>query len=277
MNARFFDRIDWAQPWLATLKFSAMPVLQAADWRQEINAATGRMGLKNHRGLPIQFVRQSDLPPGCAYEAFISATGCIPTRDNLHDFFNALVWLTYPRLKAQLNALQAAEIANSIGTPNLVKAGATSRGELRDAATIFDENAALLITGDMELVAALREHRWRDVFMTRRAAFWRDCDVFLFGHALMEKLESPYKAITAHAWVVAADATFFALAAEDKRAWIDATGAQRLTGGLATTDFTPLPVLGVPDWWRCQDEGFYADIAVFRAKRDRTSPGTAAR
>jgi hypothetical protein len=48
---------------------------------------------------------------GTAYEEFIGATGCVPTRDNLHDFFNGLVWQSFPLVKRQLSALQAAQIA----------------------------------------------------------------------------------------------------------------------------------------------------------------------
>ena len=58
----------------------------------------------------MRFVPQAELPAGIAYETFISETGGVPTRDNLHDFFNALVWLTYPKIKVRLNAMQALEI-----------------------------------------------------------------------------------------------------------------------------------------------------------------------
>jgi hypothetical protein len=37
--------------------------------------------------------------------------------------------------------------------------------------------------------------------------------------------------------------------------------------GVATCDFTPLPVLGVPQWWPGQDDDFYADVTVFRPPR----------
>lgn len=267
MDPRFFDCIDWRRPWLAALLPAAMPVIDAADWRREINTAACKLGLSNHRGLTIQFVAQSDLPSGTPYESFISATGKVPTRDNLHDFFNALVWLTYPQMKVQLNALQANEIARSVAAVKPVSASACTRGKLRDAATIFDENAALLISSDMELVAALREHRWREAFMLRRSAFGSTCEVYLFGHALMEKLVSPFKAITAHAWAVAADAEFFTLAIQDKRYWIDATISRQITDGLVVADFTHIPVLGVPGWWEGQDQNFYNDATVFRPKR----------
>jgi hypothetical protein len=267
MSAPFLKAIDWQRPWLSPLLPAAMPVVQAADWRQALNAAAVAGALQNHRGIPIRFVPQADLPPDTAYEAFISATGSVPTRDNLHDFFNALMWLTFPGIKAQLNALQSAEIARSaVAAPDGTSPRA-GRGKLRDAATIFDENAALLIARDKDLVDALRAHRWREVFMTRRTAFQHDCEVWLFGHALIEKLVSPYKAITAHAWAVIADDAFFALPPREKQAWIDASATRQLAYGLATSAFTPLPVLGIPGWWDNQDDLFYDDATVFRPKR----------
>jgi hypothetical protein len=219
--------------------------------------------------LPIRFVPQADLPEGVAYEAFISTTGGVPTRNNLHDFFNALVWLTFPAIKKQLNALQAVEIASRAMPAGGAAEGkqAGTRGKLRDAATIFDENAALLVCSDMALVDALRAHRWRETLLERRSAFGSSVEVFLFGHAMMEKLVIPYKAITAHTWVVPAEAEFFSMPQMQQRAWIDAAVARQLQLGLRTGDFTPLPVLGVPGWCEAQDEAFYADAKVFRPPR----------
>lgn len=259
----FLSRIDWRQPWLTPLLPVARPVLEAQDWRQAINAAAVEKTLRNHRSLPIQFVPQDQLPPGVAYEAYISETGCVPTRENLHDFFNALVWLTYPQIKVQLNALQAAEIALAFKS----NAQQAHRGKVRDAATIFDENAALLISCDQELIESLRAHQWADAFVTRRDRFQNSCEVRLFGHALMEKLVAPYKAITAHAWVVMVDASFFRTDEVQKKARIESTVAGQLQGGLQTSGFTPLPVLGVPGWYEIQDSTFYDDSTVFRPKR----------
>lgn len=257
--------IDWSQRWYDAVRDTArllnleqLPVIDA------LNARAGALGLRNPAGLPLTFVPQSALPDGVAYEAFIGATGGVPTRDNLHDFFNALVWLSFPLIKRQLNALQAAQIALSgVGK---------SRGPARDAATIFDENAALLVVRDTPagaaLIAALRAHEWQTAFIAMRAMFGADAEVWLFGHALMEKLVAPYKAITMHTWVLRADAGFFALDHGARRAWIDRQVAADLAGhGLTTAAFTPLQVLGIPGWWPGQDPAFYADASVFRAKR----------
>jgi hypothetical protein len=260
-----FDQVDWSRPWLDSVR----PAFERFDFDARgltgaLNAGADALALVNHQGQPIRFVPQSELPEGRAYEEFIGATGCVPTRDNLHDFFNGLVWLTFPRIKLQLNALQAAQIAMAgVGK---------SRGPARDGATIFDENCALLVvregTEGQALAEALRGHVWTEALYERRAMFGRDGQVWLFGHALMEKLVAPRKAITAHTFVVHADAVYFALPPDEQRAWIDAHVAQSLLDeGLSTARFTPLPVLGVPGWWDGQDEAFYADTSVFRPKR----------
>ena len=264
MSERFFDGIDWTAAWFSSVREQAQHLISAQEWRLALNQLATERSLHNHRDLPLHFIPQEELPDGTAYEAHISATAQVPTRENLHDFFNALIWLTFPETKRQLNALQAEQIATlGIGK---------SRGPARDAATIFDENSALLVvensTAGDALIAALRAHDWTSAFVQQRQAFGQYAEVWSFGHALMEKLVHPYKAITAHAWIVRTDAAYFSACKEEKHRHIDHQLAQQLTTHpLTTADYTPLPVLGIPGWWPEQDAAFYADTNVFRAKR----------
>ena len=264
MSSLSLPPVDWSRRWFDAVRPAAQTV-DVADVIGTFSARAAALGLVNHAGLPVRFVPQAALPDGTAYEEHIGATGCVPTRDNLHDFFNGLVWLSFPLVKRELNALQAAQIArDGIGG---------QRGPARDAATLFDENAALLVVLDnmqgQALADALRNHRWREAFVERAGLFGTAAQVWLFGHALMEKLVAPYKAITAHTLVVAAPDAYFALPREQQQAWIDAHVAERLrTAGLRKADFTPLPVLGIPGWWAEQDDAFYGDTTVFRPKRN---------
>lgn len=260
MNAApFLAQINWNQPWLIPFRDIAAPIVQSADWRAALNMAVEHRELRNHRNLPIRFVPQSELPPDLAYETFISETGCVPTRDNLHDFFNALIWLAYPLTKARLNELQAAAIAQSSVT--------STRGRLRDAITIFDENAAIYIVADEQFIDVLRKHEWETLFIQKRATFGKSYAVCLFGHALLEKLVTPYKAITAHAYPL--------LLAEDESeidraslpVSLDARLANKLSADLNTRYFAPLPVLGLPRWHPDQNETYYQDASVFRPVR----------
>ncbi len=262
------SQIDWSRPWYDAVRPAYERLtLDGEAFAGAFNRSAEALGLRNHAGLPLRFVPQGALPEGTAYEEFISATGQVPTRDNLHDFFNGLVWQSFPLIKRELNALQAAHIARAgVGK---------SRGPARDAATIFDENAALLLVREgsagRALVDALRAHCWLAALFDRRAMFGKDAQLWLFGHALMEKLVAPRKAITAHVRVIHVGDDVLSLPFDARRAWLDAHVARQVAAeGLDKAAFTPLPVLGVPGWWPGQDQDFYLDTTVFRPKRQAT-------
>lgn len=212
----------------------------AAHFEHSVADALNAAGRGDSR-LP-RFVPHDRLPDGEAYEAFIARTGCVPTRDNCHDLFNGLLWLGFPQTKRRLNLLQAEQIAmHGIGG---------TRGTVRDALTLFDENAVVLLA-PAELELLLRQRDWQALFGTRRT-LWNSARLVIFGHALLEKLLRPRKAITAHAWIV--DGLH------------DEALASSLTPErLRTGAFMPLPMLGVPGWWSAnEDPAFYDDTLVFR-------------
>ena len=87
---------------------------------------------------------------------------------------------------------------------------------------------------------------------------WRQAHLLLFGHALLEKLVSPRKEITAH--VYRAHPASYSIANLDAWLALDLSADK-----LATKPFAHLPVLGVPGWWAGnEDPAFYADASVFR-------------
>ncbi len=233
-------------PWLQPFQHLGPAVRAAWQSGTPLPDALNRMP-----GAAVRFVAHSALPAGQAYEAFIFDTGTVPTRDNLHDFFNGLVWLRYPQAKRRLNALQAEAIAQT-------GVGAV-RGPLRDAITLFDENGAVLFA-PAPLWQALAARDWRRLFVDLRP-LWRQAQLVLVGHALLEKLEAPRKPITAH--------VYQAQGAMDSVADVDAWLAGALDAAhLATKPFLPLPVLGVPGWWpENENFCFYDDSLVFRSAR----------
>jgi hypothetical protein len=246
--AHGLETIDWTAPWLA-------------PWRAVGEGLAGQVrdGLTVARALnaaqraPVQFVPQVELPAGMAYEQYIFDTGRVPTRDGLHDFFNGLCWMHFPLAKKKLNQLQAEQIAQTGIQP--------VRGPARDALTVFDENAALLLAPDV-LWHALVAKDWQAVFGTLRP-LWAESTLLLFGHALLEKLVAPRKPITAH--------VFRAQAASNSIADLDGWLAAALSAPmLAAKPFAHLPVLGVPGWWAHNEvAAFYADTSVFRPPRQR--------
>jgi Protein of unknown function (DUF3025) len=218
-------------------------VKAALDWRQAWLAPLAHVSAQP---APVRFVAASELPAGEAYEAFIARTGCVPTRDNLHDHVNRLIWHRHPRIKQRLNELQAAEIAE--------RGVAATRGAARDALTLFDENGALWIDAPPPLAQALAARDWHALFIGHRALWQQPQRFEVFGHALLEQLATAArKGLTAH--VLLGDPLTLS------------------TAQWAAKPFLPLPVLGIPGWWAAnEDPAFYDDPQVFRPASLKSAP-----
>ncbi len=253
------------QAWLSHFNVAACEaVLHAVASGQNalplLNAALS--GQHNAQGKPLRCVPQTDLPPNTAYEQFIFDTGGIPTRTlagskgALHDACNALMWLHFPRSKCTLNALQAAAIAAD-GIQG-------TRGRLRDALTLFDESALVLCypAGD-SAPDLLAQRQWTQLLHTRRSDWHTTLKPFLFGHAVLQKLQTPYPAITAQVWLLPTpESTDLASVDKALAASLLAAGAAQM---LTPQAFLPLPVLGIPGWWADNEvAAFYGDTAIFR-------------
>ncbi|MFO6418830.1 DUF3025 domain-containing protein [Hylemonella sp. W303a] len=242
--------IDWTAPWFLPWREAGAC---AADLRQAGRAAHDALNAARPPSVAriVRFGPQQILPVGEPYERYIFDQGVVPTRDNAHDFFNGLVWLSLPQAKRRMNQLQAAEI-RSQGVGGV-------RGPVRDALTVFDENGAVLMAPDV-LWEALLARDWKRLFLELRPR-WTEARVVVCGHALLEQLQRPRRGLTAHVWRAQAEMTTMAR--------LDAWLADQLQPErLALKPFTPLPVLGVPGW--CADSqapDFYDDAQVFRPAR----------
>ena len=215
-------------PWLA---------LQSLD---ELNAAAA--GIRTESGQQVRFVAPT-AEPG-PYEMRVHATGRVETRpENLHDWFNALCWLAFPRTKARINAMHAAAIPQEKG----------QRGRLRDMLTIFDEGGALVVCADEELNDLVREFRWKELFWTRRQRVGAAMRFVVLGHAVLEQALKPWPGITCKAIFASPDAD------------LDAHAAAWLPKGASPRDLAPLPVFGYPGWADNSRAEFYDDKRYFRS------------
>ena len=227
----------------------------------------------NNQAQTLQFVSQKALPEDEAYERFIGTTGNIPTRDNLHDLFNGSIWLTFPKTKALLNYYHMLEIKEQgIGA---------SRGRVRDTITVFDENGAILVTAESSIGEALVDFDWQESLVAPRDKWdnpkqlnkQAQAAVYIFGHALLEKLLHPRKALCAHSIVINVTQDFFALSLSERINLLDQKVADYMDALLSQPDVTPrklspLPILGVPHYWaENANSSFYDDSHVFRSGR----------
>lgn len=220
------------------------PWLGAARSLEQLNALATGAKITTESGKPLRFV-----PPAADdryYEIGVYESGRVATRpESLHDWFNALAWLAFPRTKARINALHARELPRS---------GGGRRGPLRDLLTIFDEGGAIVVCSDAELLALLRNASWKALFLDNRQRVLRAMRVLVLGHAVMEQALEPRPGITCKSIV---------LSGGD----IDAGAAQWLGDAPAETSpkaLLPLPVFGYPGWYPGQDAAFYENRRYFR-------------
>lgn len=224
------------RPWLARLGSRSL---------DRLNALADEAGIRTESGCPVRFV-----PPEATdayYEIRVFESGRVATRpESLHDLFNALAWLAFPRTKARINALHAAEIPREQGR----------RGRKRDLLTLLDEGGALVRCGDPELVEMVRGFRWKELFWGQRARVLREMRFMVLGHAILEQALRPWPGIACKAVFIAPQAQPDEAAAE----WLTQLPADATPKCMA-----PLPVFGYPGWFAGNDRAqFYDDTRYFR-------------
>ncbi|MBK6742890.1 MAG: DUF3025 domain-containing protein [Hydrogenophilales bacterium] len=175
-----------------------------------------------------------------------------------HDFFNALIWLAWPRAKGALNSTQQRALNAS---------GSGRRGPLSDAATLFDESGLVLLAPDDTLASLLRARQWRAAFHDARA-LWQTARLYVFGHSLLEKSLQRTPGITGKCLFLKADTRN--LSGESIPEWLDTRVASAWDSGEIQRPeaLMPIPVMGVPGFDPANSApGFYDNTQVFRPMR----------
>lgn len=229
-----------------------------------LGALVDGLPIHGENGQRIRFVPpQAD---GLAYECRIWASGEVETRpDNWHDFFNALVWLTFTKTKIAVSASHVRAM-----TP----AGA-ARGKVRDALTHFDECGIVVISSQPALLDLLREFQWKKLFVERRAEVQSAMRFIIFGHATYEQLLKPFPGLTAKAVLYEVTEDWLAMPLAEQLTAVDVRLAADLASGRyqRPRDFHPLPVLGIPGVTpESEDPAYYDDTWQFRPGRGGRAP-----
>ncbi|QPG04822.1 DUF3025 domain-containing protein [Salinimonas marina] len=199
------------------------------------------------------------------YEEIIAEDNCIPTReDSWHDLFNACIWLQFPLTKQYLNMLHVQDIRDH---------GVHPRTKRRNHVTHFDECGVILAVPHQylqqanELLQQLASHEWLEALYFRRECWQQQIFAFVFGHANLEMMLSPFMGLTGKWLAVEVDDNFAHLSAFEQTQHLDQALLRRIR---QLDDFNPprlmppLPLLGVPGWWTGQTEQFYRNTDYFR-------------
>ena len=238
------------------------------DFQRLLDAREPPVRVSN--GKRLRLVRQGPRPSVLEekYEARTCLHGELQVRENnLHDTFNVLVWLAFPRAKAALNARHFAALKEQAA------AGAANRGPVQDALTLFDEGGIVVASDDEELLASLREWRWKELFWTSRARLAARMQFMLFGHAVYEMALEPFLGNTSRGILLKVDPELLAAPPRERLAEIDARLAAHIADPgriLATRELAVVPILGVPGWHPDNErEKFYDNTDYFKPRRLR--------
>jgi len=186
--------------------------------------------------------------PALAYERRIADEGIIEFRvGSRHDVANALAWLAFPITKAAINAVHIRDGRD---------ATANGRSRARDAATLFDEAGMIFVCRDAGLIALLRAWQWHALFWQARDVVAQRVTAIVIGHGLLDKLRTPFRALTAQALIV------------DNGRDADAAAASQVQSrDFGPHRLSPVPVAGLPGWDSERiGERLFDDRDVFRMK-----------
>jgi len=268
----------------------------------------------NCKGLPISFIEQTECASGIGYEQLINTRGQVLTRsNNLHDFFNAMVWHTFPQFKVLVNEMHIAfkkqSKSNDDASTELhcdtrgQQAQVQVRSSVQNFLTHLDEFGTILVFSKHEsksetscsscLETLFRNMHFKQLFYNERERFERDVSCVIVGHALYERLYSPFIGITGKALALTIDhdehmkmklmaaqegdyTAYDALLSQHLRKIFNEMLHKQQQQGVGITDellkprelLLPLPILGVPGYhYNMQDEVFYDNSQYFRTSR----------
>lgn len=222
-------------------------------------------GIKNFCGQPIEFVANDGVSATSHYEIRIAESGEIATRENWHDFFNAMSWLSFPKAKSAISAKHA-QLLSVLGPSEL-----RARSTPRDVLTLFDEGGIIVTSRDESLLDLIRRFDWKTLFIGRRADVIADMRFYLFGHSMLEKALDPYVGVTAKAILFRVDQQFLSDSHREQIQHIDERAEAWLMDEAnlsSAKNFAPLPWLGIPGWWQDNEApSFYDNARYFRSGR----------
>ena len=193
-----------------------------------------------------------------SFEARIAELGVIATRPgSLHDFYSALMWLRYPRVKQAINAIHMQGIREH---------GVKQRSRHQQAVTHLDEAGAWIFSDSDALLELADQHAWEPLFW-QQAQAWRcqselgSIRAAVFGHAIYELMHAPHQTLAAKTIWVKVSSDFFELDVAEQDLALDSCIATALLAGTHGNDPKPLatlPVSGIPGWnARTGEQEFY--------------------
>lgn len=245
-NLNFFVSSPLFEPLLSALKKLKLN----HNWPQlndYNNLLLGNKPILSGSGAKIKFIKQEAKSKEFAqqYEPRIYLKGEVQVRENnWHDFFNTMVWLTFPKTKVVLNSIQYNNLKQRLNKSKI-------RNSIENALTLFDENGAVIVSCNKELIDLFKNFQWKELFWNRRKEVELQMKFFIFGHSIYEKALNPYLGMTASSVAFIVDELFLKKHIDDQLTSIDELLFNAVENGNITSpkQLAPLPILGIPGWF----------------------------
>jgi hypothetical protein len=260
---------------MPTVDFAQLPFNEIAHLRQRLGKHWQELEVLNAAlasALPapqLQFVAQDKalLDDGLSFEQRIAERGLIATRvGSLHDFYSALMWLRFPKIKLAMHQIHWRGIQAH---------GSKTRSRQQQAITHLDEAGAWLVSNDQRLLELAGAHAWTELFLDQKAAWQglsaQKIEARVFGHAIFEHMHAPHLLLAAKVvWVWGRhNESYFALSNAEKDQVLDELIAPNIASDRIGCDpklLSTVPLSGIPGWCAAQDLNFYSSAPCFRAK-----------
>jgi hypothetical protein len=238
------------------------------DWPslEEFNIVLEERAIFSAAGKKIKAVSQTKKSKNFeeGYEPRIYLQGELQTRlCSWHDFFNFMVWQTFPNLKAIMNKWQYISLKKRFPHPS-------NRTHLENLLTQFDEGGMLVLSANVNLTQHLKNHAWKKLFLENRTLVKNKMRFYVIGHAVYEKLIMPYSTITAGALIFDVEKSLFEKDLTGQIHWIDKHCSKQIDDENWSTTIKklqPVPIFGIPGWYaENEQEDFYNNTQYFRPK-----------
>ncbi|MDH5473736.1 MAG: DUF3025 domain-containing protein [Gammaproteobacteria bacterium] len=244
-------------PIFNTIKVAASYHTDSAQW-PTLEQLKQQFKDTNH---PVTPVPQGEKPSQFEdqYEPRIYLRRELQTRnENWHDFFNAMVWLTFTKTKSYLNERHYFAA--------LEREPGSNRSVLENAITLFDECGIIIISDDEQLLDMIRQHQWKDLFYHHKDQFNKNIFCYVFGHAIYEKALAPYIGMTCQALLINSTDLIHSCR-NNQLTEIDDFLAHYWRNHCiqSSDDLNAFPVLGIPGLHKDNNnESFYENRDYFR-------------
>lgn len=251
-------------------------LMTVSDFPQpdKLMAVTTRWHAGNWQGPSFKGQSTFDDSESRYYEAIIFEDRVVPTREsNWHDFFNALIWMQFPRTKALLNQMHMDDIAAH---------GVHPRTPARNRITHFDECGAVIAVPESKreegraLLEDLAAHQWTAVLLEKRDSWGDVLHPFIFGHANLEMMLEPFIGLTGKWLAVTVPDSFATQSEQQQCAAVDHALYRRFSSEDMFSQkghLHPLPLLGVPGWYSPQSSALYQNTGYFRPLNKQKTVG----